>query len=58
MNEQSPKTPQAKDRLGAFNEISSQLGRAFAVYFAWLSVGLLDRQEEPKTRDPACDRSS
>lgn len=57
MNGQSPTTPQVKDRLDGFNEISNQLGRAFTVYFAWLSVGLLDRKEEKQTRDQLCDRS-
>ncbi|NER33053.1 MAG: hypothetical protein F6J93_03065 [Oscillatoria sp. SIO1A7] len=57
MNGQSPKSPQVKDRLDGFNEVSNQLGRAFAVYFTWLSVGLLDRKEEKPARDPLCDRS-
>lgn len=57
MNGQSSTTPQVKDRLDGFNEISNQFGRAFAVYFAWLSVGLLDRKEENPKRDQLCDRS-
>lgn len=37
--------PQIESQSAEFDRAMTDLGRAFVVYFAWKSVGLLDRSE-------------
>lgn len=41
----SESKPQRQSEPTEFEKASQELGRAFAVYFAWKSAGLLDKKE-------------